>query len=115
MQKLKPVMPSLREKKRYLAYEVLSNSKVDVNSVAKSLWNSALGFVGELGAAKMGLIVLTDNFNSSKQRGIVRVAHNMIDELKASLTLITNIDGRPATVRSITVSGNINKAKAAIN
>ena len=115
MQKLKPVMPSLREKKRYLAYEVLANSKVDVNSVAKSLWTSVLEWVGQQGAARMGLIVLTDQYNSTKQRGVVKVSHNMIDELKASLTLITNVDGRPATVRSITVSGNLNKAKAAIN
>ena len=110
MKRLKPVKPSLREKKRYLVFEVLSNTKVEAQTAAKTLWNAVLGFVGELGAAKMGLIVLNDQY--SKQKGIVKVAHNMVDELKASLALITSIEGRPATVRSITVSGNLNKAKA---
>ena len=114
MQKLKPVMPSLRERKRYLAFEVLSTTKVDVHAVAKAVWHAVLAFVGELGAAELGLIVLTDNYNPNKQRGVVRVSHIGIDRLKASLTFITSIEGHPASVRSLITSGNLNKAKAAI-
>lgn len=114
MQKLKPVMPSLRERKRYVAFEVLSSTRVQADSVAKALWHSVLGLVGELGAASMGLIVLTDLYNA-KQRGIARVSHTGVDAFKASLAFITDIEGKPATVRSLATSGNITKAKDAIS
>jgi ribonuclease P/MRP protein subunit POP5 len=114
MQKLKPVMPSLREKKRYLAFEVLSDTKLDVANVAKAVTHGVLQFVGELGAAELGTIVLTDLYNRSKQRGVARVANTGVDRLKAALALITTIDGHPVCVRSIAVSGSIAKAKAAI-
>jgi ribonuclease P/MRP protein subunit POP5 len=114
MQKLKPVMPSLREKKRYVAFEILSNAKLDVHAVAKAVWSAVLQFTGELGASKMGLIVLTDLYNRTKQKGIVRVAHTGLDAVRASFTFITTIDGHPVTVRSIAASGSITKAKDAI-
>jgi RNase P/RNase MRP subunit POP5 len=111
--KLKPVMPSLRERKRYLTFEVISKQKIsDASAVAKAITNSMLKFVGELGVSKAGLIVLSDSYKSTSQKGIVRVAHTSVDALKASLTFITSINGTPVTVRSVAVSGNINKAKA---
>jgi len=112
MQKLKPVMPSLREKKRYLAFEVLSDAKLDVAHIAKSVWHGVLQFVGELGASQLGVIVLSDLF--AKNRGVIRVSHLGVDRLKAALALIHTIDGHPVSVRSIAVSGNLAKMKKAI-
>ncbi|HSU72948.1 MAG TPA: Rpp14/Pop5 family protein [Candidatus Binatia bacterium] len=114
MQKLKPVMPSLREKKRYLTFEVLSDAKLDVTHVAKAVTHAVLEFVGELGMAQMGVIVLTDLYNRVRQRGVVRVSHVGVDRLKASLAFIHSIDGHPVAVKSVAVSGNIIKAKKAI-
>lgn len=114
MQKLKPVMPSLREKKRYLAFEVLSDAKLDISHVAKTLTHAVLQFVGELGAAQMGVIVLTDLYNRAKQRGVIRVSHTGVDRLKAALALVSTIEGHPVAVRSIAVSGNLIKAKKAV-
>ena len=60
-EKIKPVMPSLREKKRYLAFEVISKQKVeDFNKVQESIMGSALEFIGHLGMAKAGAIILKD-------------------------------------------------------
>ena len=114
MQKLKPVIPSLREKKRYVAFEVLSSKSHDVQAVAQALKRAVLGFVGELGLAKAGMVVLTDNYNPASKRGIVRVSHASLDALKASFTFITAISGIPTSVRSVTASGSIAKARAAI-
>ena len=112
MQKLKPVMPSLREKKRYLAFEVLSDAKLDTNHIAKAVMNASLQFAGELGTAEMGIIPLTELF--AKNKGIIRVSNVGLDRLKAALTLITTIEGHPVSVRSLAVSGNLGKMKKAI-
>ncbi|MBI4151043.1 hypothetical protein HY492_02875 [Candidatus Woesearchaeota archaeon] len=109
---LKPLKPSLREKKRYLAFEVLG-SKLPAESVSRAVKSAVLQFVGELGLAKMGLIVLNDCYKNNK--GIAKCSHTSLDTLKASLAFVKDIDGHAVTVRSLTASGAVNKAKASLS
>ena len=104
---LKTLLPSLKEKKRYLAFEVISKSKTTYTDTAKAIWNSVLSFAGTSGAARMGINIMTYN----NQKGLIRVAHTSLEELKASLTLITTINNEPAIVRSLGASGILAKAK----
>ena len=109
--KIKPILPSLREKKRYLAFEIISKSKIkDFSAVSSAIWSSSLSFMGELGAAKAGIWVLPDKYNEKTQRGIIKVSNKYVNELKASLALIKEIDGNGAIVRSVILSGMLNKA-----
>jgi len=109
--KIKPLLPSLREKKRYLAFEIISKSKIkDFSAVSGAIWANSLSFMGELGAAKAGIWLLPDKYNEKTQRGIIKVGNKYVNELKAALALIDKIDGSEAIVRSLTVSGMLNKA-----
>ena len=76
--KLKPVLPSLREKKRYLVFEVISKGKIsNADEVSDAIWRSSLQFIGQLGAAKAGLMVLNNKWSSELQRGISKSATGM--------------------------------------
>ena len=109
--KIKPLLPSLREKKRYLAYEVISNSKFnDAVSVNKAIYDAANVFLGNLGMAKAGIIPINDKWNDKTQRGIIRVSNKHVDELKASLIFVKNIQGKDAMVKSVGASGILKKA-----
>ncbi len=109
--KIKPILPSLREKKRYLTFEILSKSKIkDFSSVSGSIWASSLSFLGESGTAKAGIWLLPDKYNSKTQRGIIKVSNKHVNNLKASLALIKQIEGNDVIVRSMTVSGMLKKA-----
>lgn len=109
--KIKPLLPSLREKKRYLAFEIISKGKIkDFSSVSSAIWANSLSFMGELGAAKAGIWLLPDKYNEKTQRGIIKVGNKHVNELKAALALIGKIDGNEVIVRSIIVSGMLNKA-----
>jgi ribonuclease P/MRP protein subunit POP5 len=110
--KIKPILPSLREKKRYLVFEVISKQKIqDFNKVRDAIMNSALEFLGQLGMAKAGVIILKDKWNKDKQRGILRVNNKHVDNLKAALTFVEKINGADAIVRSVGVSGILKKAE----
>ena len=112
MKGLKPLLPSLKEKKRYLAFEIISKSKIKAFSeVSKAIWTSTLSYAGTKGAARMGIWVLPEKYNPEKQKGIIRIGHRNMDELKASLTLIKEIEQQPAIVRSIGASGILAKAE----
>jgi ribonuclease P/MRP protein subunit POP5 len=111
MAKLKPIIPTLREKKRYLAFEILSKSKIKASaSVSKAISHGMLSFVGAKGAAEAGIAILHEKYNDQNQKGIVRVNHKQVDALKASLTTIQDIDAVPVSIRSVGVSGSLKKA-----
>ena len=110
--KIKPLLPSLREKKRYLVYEVISkNSFNDALHVNKAILEAAKEFLGNVGMARAGIITMSDQWNADMQRGIIRVNNRHVDDLKASLVFARGIDGKEAIVRSIGASGILKKAK----
>jgi ribonuclease P/MRP protein subunit POP5 len=112
MKGLKPLLPSLKEKKRYLAFEIVSKSKIKAFSeVSKAIWSSTLSFSGTKGAAEMGIWVFPEQYNTSAQRGLIRVSHKSLDELRASLALIKTIEEQPVVVRSIGASGIMAKTQ----
>jgi ribonuclease P/MRP protein subunit POP5 len=110
--KLKPILPSLREKKRYLVFEVISKEKVgDIRAVSEAINSHSLQFMGHLEAAKAGILVLGNKWDSSSQRGIIRVGHRHVDQLKASLAFIVKINNSEVIFRSLGVSGIVKKAE----
>ncbi len=112
MKGLKPLLPTLKEKKRYLAFEIISKSKIKAFSeVSRAIWASTLSFAGTKGTAKMGIWVFPEKYNQEKQTGIIRVEHRGMDELKASLALINKIEEQPVIVRSLGASGILAKAE----
>ncbi len=110
--KIKPLLPSLREKKRYLVYEVISKNRFnDAFQANKAVVEAAKEFLGNLGMARAGIIAMNDQWNADMQRGIIRVNNRHVDSLKASLVFAGSIDGKDAIVRSVGASGILKKAK----
>jgi len=109
---IKGLLPSLREKKRYVVCEVLSEKPIhDRKSVTNSILSSFLSLFGEQGLAKAGLQALPD-YNAETQRFMVRIAHTGVQQCKAALALVRSINSQPVIVRSIVVSGMLKKAKS---
>ena len=73
--------------------------------------DKTLELIGQLGVAKAGLQVIKDCWNPDLQRGIIKVGHKHVDELKAALTFIKKINNKDVVVKSIGVSGILKKAK----
>ncbi|MBI3035858.1 hypothetical protein HYY71_06065 [Candidatus Woesearchaeota archaeon] len=110
--KLKPILPSLREKKRYLVFEVISKERIeDPGKISNAVWNCSLKFLGLLGAAKAGIMVLSNKWDSSLQRGIIKVSHKHVDAVKAALAFAGKIDNADIIFRSLGVSGILRKAE----
>jgi len=110
MAKIKPVLPSLREKKRYLVFEIISKKPIkEFSGVSKAIWKSILDLSGVLGASKAGIWLLGDKFNKDKQTGIIKVNHKNVDLLKSALCTIKQINGIDVIVRSVGVSGILKK------
>jgi len=112
MGKLKPLLPSLKEKKRYLAFNVITKAKsLTYGAICDAINNSFKELYGEVGLADAGLIFVKDKFNKKTMTGIVRVNNKLVDKLKLSLSMIKKIDNTNVVVRSVGVSGVLKKAE----
>ncbi|MBD3318870.1 ribonuclease P protein component 2 [Candidatus Woesearchaeota archaeon] len=107
MKHIKPLLPSLRERKRYVVFEILG-SAISQTLAVRTIVKAARHFMGELGLAGAGLIFIKDKYKNN--RGIVRVNHRFVDPLRAALSLIKEVEGKPVIVRSLGTSGILKKA-----
>jgi len=105
--KEKPILASLREKKRYLVFEVVSDKDLRLNEVNTSICDELLRFLGEFGCAKAGIIILNEWKNN---KGVMKVGHKFVDEVRSALTLIKEINGNNVIIKTISSSGILNKA-----
>lgn len=109
---LKPLPPTLREKKRYLVFEVISKRRIlPLSKASKAIAFTYASLHGSRGAANAGLLYMGRPSNDALQRGMIRVNRKHVIDLKASLPLVREIDGQEAIIRSIGVSGMIKRAE----
>jgi len=107
MEKIKPLLPSLREKKRYVAFEIVSEKQFSFKQASEAVLDAALKYSGVKGLADMGLIILKEKFK--KNKGVMRVCTKYTNSLKASFCLAKNIDKEPMILKSLGVSGVLKK------
>ncbi|MFC1741476.1 Rpp14/Pop5 family protein [Nanoarchaeota archaeon] len=106
------MLPCLRERKRYLAFEIISDKPIEDSMVVNTaIFGKALEFLGELGCAEAGMIFLDEKYNQEKQRGLIRVNNKSLDKLRATLALVEQIDNQKVIVRSVGASGILKKAE----
>ena len=108
---MKPVLSSLREKKRYVLFRVLSQEQLSFKGIGKSIKDHFLSLMGEYGYAKSGLMFLPEHWNKSKHTGIVKINHTSVPQLKMALSLIKTIEGEKVIVSSLGVSGILAKTQ----
>jgi ribonuclease P/MRP protein subunit POP5 len=101
--RLKSLLPSLREKKRYVAFEVQGDRKLEFKDAKDILECSIKEFIGDLGMARAGVLFLKDWKNN---KGIIKVNTRYVNEIKGALALI-----KEHKVQSLFVSGSIEKVR----
>jgi len=106
--KLKPILPTLKEKKRYLGFEIISDSSFSSDDVAKAVKEGTLSFIGTLGTGKAGLMFLADKY--ANNAGVVKAGHKYVDKVRTALALIKTIDNKDVIIRTRIVSGTLKKA-----
>jgi ribonuclease P/MRP protein subunit POP5 len=103
-----PLLPSLKEKKRYVAFEVVSKEKFNFNHVKKTVDEALFKYIGLLGTSKAGMQLLPEKYQNN--RGLIRINHKFTNHIKAAFTLIDKINNKKAVVRSLGTSGILKKA-----
>ncbi len=101
------LLPSLKEKKRYISYKILSDKKINAKTAKNAVNSYLVKFLGELDYGKAGIMIVEQNDDF----GIIKTGHMHVNEVKTALALINEIDNNIVNVRSTYVSGVLNKAR----
>lgn len=105
----KMLPPTLRERNRYIVFELISGSRFSREDVSKAVWNTLLRFLGELGASRTSLWVM--DWVVEKQTGIVKVNHDSVECVRASLAFMREINDVPVVFHVLGTSGTLKKAR----
>lgn len=107
---IKGLQPTLREKKRYIAYTVKSQNSVSQQDVISTINQELLQFLGENTYADAGIQLLPETSTT----GIIRVNHLYTPHTIVGVSLITQINKNPTHIQPIITSGILTKARKAI-
>ena len=112
--KLKILPTHLREKKRYLAFEAISQLPLKREDVISLLWDSSLHMYGVFGTSKFDLWVVKiwncPDSDYNRIRGIIRCRRESLDEVRAILPVVTRFNGKKVVFYTRGISGTINSA-----
>jgi len=103
--------PTMRERRRYLVFQVVSKEKMPFSDISNGIWHSVLNFLGELGTAESEVWVIKNSWDEEKQLGIIRCEHTAVEKIRTALALVQRIGDQPVIVRVLGVSGTIKSAK----
>ncbi|WP_148883771.1 ribonuclease P protein component 2 [Thermococcus aciditolerans] len=108
-EKPKYLPPTLRDKHRYIAFQVIGERPFKKDEIKRAIWDTSISALGTLGSARAKPWFI--KFDEKSQTGIVRVDRKHVEELRFALTLVTEINGSRAIFRTLGVSGTIKRLK----
>ena len=104
-----PIPLSLRDKKRYLVFELISEKNLRESEVSFELKNHLMKLFGSLGLSKMNYQFIL--FNEKSSKGILKCRHTALGDLKAGILLLKEVNGINVIPKTIKTSGTVKKAK----
>ncbi len=109
---MRAILPTLKQKKRYMAFEVVSREGgLSYDDIKKAILDAGLSFLGELGMAEAGVRIISDDYDPKKQRGIIKVGHRHVEKLSSALMMVRRIGRHDALIRCVGISGILAKAE----
>ena len=110
-EKLKVLPSTMRMRKRYVKFKVISAEPIVYEDLEHAIWNTFLDFYGENGTAELDLWLVKNLYNRSEQIGIIRCNHKAVDRVLAGLGLITRLGDNRIVVKIFKISGTIKGLK----
>jgi len=100
---MKILPPTLREKKRYLAVEIIGEGRISRDRFLRALQDSITDLFGDIGISEAGLRLL--HFDGTL--AVVRCTPRMMWAVRAGIAAITRIDGVRVAARVIGIGGTV--------
>ena len=110
-ERLKILLPILRERERYIAFQIISEEPVTYSDLEAAIWNQLLDFYGEFGVSKTSMWLIKNLWNEKKQIGIIRCNNKSVSQIIAGIGLISRLGDIRAIFNVLAVSGTLKGLK----
>ncbi|MFB6154491.1 MAG: Rpp14/Pop5 family protein [Haloferacaceae archaeon] len=109
---MKHLPKHLRPRWRYLAVgiEAWPDADVSRDSFQRDLWYAAQNLLGDPGSADADLTVLRFEFGDGAGETVVRTRRGYVEDARAALACVDEVDGHPVGLRVRGVSGTVRAA-----
>ena len=111
----KTLLPSLRERERYISFQVISEEPITYSDLEAAILNTFLDFYGEYGFSKLSLWIIKNLYNPKKAIGVIRCNHKSVQQTIAGLGLVSRLGEARITIKVLKVSGTIRGLKLKTN
>ena len=99
-------IPTLRGKKRYIAFEIASEQAITRSELSEEIHNSIGSLFGDVGASEINAGVVS----FERGYGILRCAREKTTQARAALACINKLRGARASILVLGISGTIKGA-----
>jgi len=106
---MKPFPAVLKEKKRYVIFEIISEKRVKEDAVKKAFFREIKSFIGINGMADAAPTVVY--FDEKSKKGVLKVDNRALKQVEQALSLIREISFNKCFVHIIKTTGTVKKAK----
>ena len=106
---MKHLPKHLRPRWRYLAVgiEAWPDADVDRRGFQRALWYSAGNLLGDPGSADADLTLLSFSFTGGVGEAVVKVRHGHVDEARAAIACVSEVNDDPVGIRIRGISGTV--------
>ena len=105
---MKPLLPTLKENKRYIAYEVMTAHPLQRDASADVV-RQLSQVLGTFGMARAG--ILSISYDEKTQSGVLRVATSQVGMVRAALLMTSYLGKQRVCMRTLGVSGILRKTQ----
>jgi ribonuclease P/MRP protein subunit POP5 len=109
--KLKILLPTLREKDRYISFQVISEEPIEYSDLEPAILNTFLDFYGEYGFSKLSFWIIKNLYDLEKQIGVIRCNNKSVQQTVAGLGLVSRLGETRITIKIFKISGTIKGLK----
>jgi ribonuclease P/MRP protein subunit POP5 len=104
---LKILLPTLREKDRYIAFQIISEEAITYADLEAAVWNTMLDFFGEYGTSWTSVWLIKNLYDEQKQFGVIRCNNKSVAAMLAALGLVSRLGDIRVIVKVLKISGTI--------
>jgi|YelNatPaOPRAMG01_1025707.scaffolds.fasta_scaffold04323_16 ribonuclease P/MRP protein subunit POP5 len=105
--KLKILPPTLREKKRYILFQVISEEPIVYEDLEQAIWNQFLDTFGELGVSRLDMRIIRNLYRPENQTCVISCNHASVQQVIAGLGLLSRLGDSRIIIKILKVSGTI--------
>lgn len=110
MDRPKTLPPSMRPKKRYIIFEVISEHPIEYNDLANAVWSSLMDLEGEAGASDSRMWFISNLYDDKRQMGIVKCGNSVVEAVRAAIALVQIVSENKCIVRVLGITGTLKSA-----